>query len=222
MMLMSVKKMIHYCYMLRYTFILWSLICTTVEAQTIKHEVLHLTDAVVISEYLPCPKLDSYYIEGNHYIHFDGKTVPFKVFASFNNHLADRYGIPASLYAEEDPISDYLRYDYKYNLLYSVYERRNLEKKGQIESEHIYRRAGNKTLYVVYALSGEIVNYKTSKKIILRKGYKDKTCEFKPIKASKFAVLKKAEKLRPLTQEEAKALKLVKEEKQHIPVFSPE
>lgn len=202
---------------------------TPIQAQIKECEVLNLTDAIVISEYLPCPQLDSFYIEGNHYIHFDGRTVPFKTNASFNKYLIDhfetRVNIPDSLYTfQEDPILDYLLYDYTYNLYYSKHERRNHEKKGRIDSHDIYKRKGKQRLYIAYSFSGEIVMYKMRSKIILHQGFNDPVYEKKPIKSSNFAVLKKVELggLRSLTIEEANSMKLEKDEKSCIFVFAPE
>ena len=47
---------------------LGSFLFTPIQAQVERYEILHLKDAIVISEYLPCPRLDSTYIEGNHYL----------------------------------------------------------------------------------------------------------------------------------------------------------
>ena len=214
--------------MLRYTLLLlWSLGVAPIQAQIKECEVLSLTDAIVVSEYLPCSRIDSFYIEGNHYIYFDGRAVPFKTNASFNKFLIDHYKsnayIPECLYTiDEDPILDYLLYDYTYNLYYSKFERRNLEKKGRIDSNDIYMRKDDQKLYVAYAFDGEIVMYKMRKKIVLHKGFNDSLIEKKPIRSSRFAVLKKARLLRSLTIEESNSMKLEKKENSSIFVFTPE
>jgi len=214
--------------MLRYTLLLlWSLAVAPVQAQISQCEVINLTDAIVVSEYLPCSRIDSFYIEGNHYIYFDGRAIPFKTNASFNKFIIDHFKsnvyIPECLYTiDEDPILDYLLYDYTYNLYNSKFERRNLEKKGRIDSNDIYMRKDGQKLYVAYAFDGEIVMYKMRKKIILHKGFNDSLIEKKPIRSSRFAVLKKARLLRSLTIEESNLMKLEKKENSSIFVFRPE
>ena len=89
--------------MLRYTLLLlWSLAVAPVQAQISQCEVINLTDAIVVSEYLPCSRIDSFYIEGNHYIYFDGRAIPFKTNASFNKFIIDHFKsnvyIPECLY----------------------------------------------------------------------------------------------------------------------------
>ena len=214
--------------MLRYTLLLlWSLAVAPVQAQISQCEVINLTDAIVVSEYLPCSRIDSFYIEGNHYIYFDGRAIPFKTNASFNKFIIDHFKsnvyIPECLYTiDEDPILDYLLYDYTYNLYNSKFERRNLEKKGRIDSNDIYMRKDGQKLYVAYAFDGEIVMYKMRKKIILHKGFNDSLIEKKPIRSSRFAVLKKARLLKSLTIEESNSMKLGKKENSCIYVFTPE
>jgi hypothetical protein len=215
--------------MIRYTlfFLFWGII-SPIKAQIEQCEVKILTDAIVIGEYLPCPRIDSVYVEGNHYICFDGRTFPFRINASFNkaliSHLESNVCIPECLKTiGDDPILDYLLYDYSYNLKYSKHERRNLEKRGQLlESNDIYKRFGKKKKYVAYSFEGEIVMYKTKRKIVLSNGFEDPVIVLKPTKSSKFAVLKKAEKLRSLTIEEAKSMKLEKDDKSYINIFAPE
>ena len=214
--------------MLRYTLLLlWSLAVAPVQAQISQCEVINLTDAIVVSEYLPCSRIDSFYIEGNHYIYFDGRAIPFKTNASFNKFIIDHFKsnvyIPECLYTiDEGPILDYLLYDYTYNLYNSKFERRNLEKKGRIDSNDIYMRKDGQKLYVAYAFDGEIVMYKMRKKIILHKGFNDSLIEKKPIRSSRFAVLKKARLLKSLTIEESNSMKLGKKENSCIYVFTPE
>jgi hypothetical protein len=215
--------------MVRYMllFLFWNIV-TPMKAQIEQCEVLKLTGAIVISEYLPCSRLDSCYVEGNHYIFFDGRTMPFIINASFNKFLINRYktntSIPECLSTiEEDPILDYLLYDYTYNLKYSKHERRNLEKRGQLlESTDIYKRLGKKKIYVVYSFDGEIAMYKMRRKIVLHKGFEDPIFILKSTKASKFAVLKKAESLRSLTLEEIHSMNLEKDENSYINIFAPE
>ena len=214
----------------RYTLLLillGSFIITPMQAQVEKYEILHLKDAIVISEYLPCPRLDSTYIDGDHYIYFNAKKVNFKMYSNYNKYLIDRHGtnvyIPECLLKTEDePIEDWLDHNYSYNLNYSEHEGGSPWIKGRVESNDIYKRAGKKNLYVVYAFEGDIVMYKMRKKIVIEQGFKDDIFVLKPKKSSKFVVLKKAEKLRSLTTEEAKSLHLKKVEKTHIHVFSPE
>lgn len=202
--------------MARYTFLIlfWSFIITPMQAQIVRCEIIRLKDAIVISEYPPCPRLDSTYVEGNHYICFDGKTVLFKNFTDYNGFLIHRYGsnvdIPECLTnGKENKVEDkpvhWLNYDGSYNLEYSEFERRELRR---VLSNDIYKRTGKKSLYVAYAFDGEIVVYKMRKKILLYEGFKDEFCAFKSLKMSKFAVLKKAERLRSLTKEEAKSMHL--------------
>ncbi|MBR6188116.1 MAG: hypothetical protein IKQ59_04060 [Prevotella sp.] len=199
-----------------------------VQAQIKECEVLSLTDAIVIGEYLPCTPRDSVYVEGNHYICFDGKKVPFVTYASFNKSLIKRLesniSIPECLKnIEWDPIVDYLDYNYTYYLKFSKHERQNQEVRGQlIESEDIYKRRGKKKLYVVYSMEGEIVLYKTRRKTKLFTGFKDPFFTKKPLILSKFAVLKKAEKLRSLTIEEIRSMNLKKYEGSYIKLFIPE
>ena len=215
--------------MVRYTiiFVLWSLITTPIHAQIEQCEVVSLTDAIVISEYIPCPQLDSFYVEGCHYIYFGGKTVPFKIRASFNKFLVDHYEtnsyIPECLYkTEEDPILNYLSHDYTYDLSYSKHERRNFEKRGRIESNDIYKRKGSKRSYVAYSFEGEIVMYKTKRKIMIDRGFNDPIYKRRPMKSSEFAVIKKAGSLRSLTMEEANSMNLKKEGNRYINIFAPE
>jgi len=216
--------------MVRYTllFLLWSMITVPLKAQIEQCEIIKLTDAIVISEYLPCPRLDSVYVQGNHYICFDGRIIPFIIYASFNKDLIKRLEsntyIPECLKKlDDDPIVDYLLYDYTYNLKYSKHERQNQEVRGQlIESSDIYKLHGKKKLYVVYALEGEIVIYKTRGKTVIHTGFKDPIFTLKPLKLSKFSVLKKAEMLRSLTIEEARSMNLEKYEKSYINLFIPE
>lgn len=214
--------------MVRYTLLLifWSIV-TPMKAQIEQCDVLKLTDAIVISEYLPCPRRDSLYVKGNHYICFYGRIVPFMVYARFNEYLIkdleSNTNIPDSLKKiENDEMVDYLLYDYTYDLRYSKLERRNFEKKGRIESNEIYKRPRKKKLYVAYAFEGEIVMYKTRRKTIIHTGFKDPIYTMKPLKLSKFAVLKKAERLRPLSQEEAHSMNLEKVKNSYIKIFAPE
>ncbi len=213
--------------MARYLFFFWSLLVTPIWAQIDKCEILTITNAVIISEYKPCPQLDSFYVSGNHYICFDGNTVHFKANASFNKYLTDHIEsnvcLPDCLYVtDEDPISDYFLYDYTYNLCYSRFERKNLEKKGRIDSNDIYKRRGKRELYVAYSFSGEIVMYKTKKKVVLYEGFSDTLCKNKPVKSSKFAVLKKAKELRSLNSEEVDSMGLKIVEYNHILLYAPE
>ena len=97
------------------------------------------------------------------------------------------------------------------------------EKIGQlIESEDIYKRRGKKKLYVVYCLEGEVVLYKTKRKTVIHTGFKDPIFTLKPLKLSKFAVLKRADMLRSLTVEEIRSMKLKKYENNYIKLFIPE
>ena len=216
--------------MVRYTllFLLWSMITVPLKAQIEQCEIIKLTDAIVISEYLPCPRLDSVYVQGNHYICFDGRIIPFIIYASFNKDLIKRLEsntyIPECLKKlDDDPIVDYLLYDYTYNLKYSKHERQNQEVRGQlIESDDIYKRHGKKKLYVVYSFEGEIVMYKTKRKTLLFKGFEDPVFTLKPLKLSKFAILKKAKGLRSLTTGEVRSMNLEKYEKRYINLFIPE
>ena len=114
-------------------------------------------------------------------------------------------------------------YNYTYYLKFSKHERQNQEVRGQlIESEDIYKRRGKKKLYVVYSMEGEIVLYKTRRKTKLFTGFKDPFFTKKPLILSKFAVLKKAEKLRSLTIEEIRSMNLKKYEGSYIKLFIPE
>ena len=216
--------------MVRYTllFLFLSIVIAPIRAQIEQCEILKLTDAIVIGEYLPCPRRDSVYVEGNHYICFDGKKVPFVTYASFNKSLIKRLesdiSIPECLKnIGGDPIVDYLDYNYSYYLKFSKHERQNQEVRGQlIESDDIYKRRGKKKLYVVYSLEGEILFYKTRSKTVIHNGFKDPIFTLKPLKLSKFAVLKRAEKLRSLTVEEIRSMKLKKYEGSYIKLFIPE
>ena len=105
--------------MVRYTllFILWSIVITPLKAQIEQCDIVRLKDAIVIGEYLPCTPRDSVYVEGNHYICFDGKKVPFVTYASFNKSLTKRLESNISIpeYLKNiggDPIVDYLDYNY--------------------------------------------------------------------------------------------------------------
>ena len=147
--------------MVRYTllFILWSIVITPIKAQIEQCDIVKLKDAIVIGEYLPCTPRDSIYVEGNHYICYDGNKVPFITHASSHNSLIKRLdsniNIPECLkkIKDGDPIVDYIDYNYTYNLKFSKHERQNQEVRGQlIESEDIYKRRGKKKLYVVYFL----------------------------------------------------------------------
>ena len=213
--------------MARYLLFFWSLLVTPIWAQIDKCEILTINNAVIISEYMPCSQLDSFYISGNHYICFNGSTVHFKPNASFNKYLTDHIEsnvcLPDCLsVTDEDPILDYIHYDYTYNLYYSRYERKNLEKKGRIDSNDIYKRRGKRKLYVAYSFSGEIVMYKTKKKVVLHEGFSDTLCKKKTVKTSKFAVLKKAKGLRSLYREEVNTMGLKKVEYNHILLIAPE
>ena len=218
--------------MLRYTllFIFCSTVITPIKAQIEQCDIIKLKDAIVIGEYLPCTPRDSVYVEGNHYICFDGKKVPFVTYASFNMSLIkmldSNINIPECLKKIEDvdPIIDYFDYNFTYQLSFSKQERQSHEKRrGQlIESEDIYKRRGKKKLYVVYFMEGEIVLYKTRRKTILFTGFKDPIFTKKPLILSKFAVLKKAEKLRSLMTEEIRSMNLKKYEGNYIKLFIPE
>lgn len=149
------------------------------------------------------------------------------MYSNYNKYLIDRHGtnvyIPECLLKTEDePIEDLLDFNYSYNLHYSEHERWSPWIRGRVESNDCYKRTGKKTLYVVYAFEGEIVMYKMRKKIVVKEGFKDDIYVLKPKKSSKFAVLKKADKLRSLTTEEAKSMNLKKIEKSYIHVFRPE
>ena len=78
--------------MVRYTllFILWSIVITPIKAQIEQCDIVKLKDAIVIGEYLPCTPRDSIYVEGNHYICYDGNKVPFITHASSHNSLIKR------------------------------------------------------------------------------------------------------------------------------------
>ena len=191
-------------------------------AQIERCEIIRLKDAIVISEYLYSPRHDSCYFEGNHYICFDGKTVLFKNYTDYNGYLIRDYGsnvdIPECLTnGEENKVEDkpvhWFNYDGSYNLEYSEHERREL---WRVLSNDFYKRAGKKSIYVVYHFEGEIVMYKMRRKIILKPGYADEFFTLKPVKTSKLAVLKKAERLRSLTAEEAKSMKLEKIDNSYI------
>ena len=107
--------------------------------------------------------------------------------------------------------------------MFSKHERQNQEVRGQlIESEDIYKRRGKKKLYVVYFLEGEVVLYKTKRKTVIHTGFKDPIFTLKPLKLSKFAVLKRADMLRSLTVEEIRSMKLKKYENNYIKLFIPE
>lgn len=207
--------------------LLWSFIITPIHAQVERYEILHLTDAIVICEYLPHPRLDTTYVEGNVFIYFNGRTVPFKTYSDYNKYLIADHGsnvyIPECLLkTEEEPIENWLDYNYSYNLNYSEHNRWSPWIKGSIESNDFYKRAGKKTLYVVFAFEGEIVMYKMKRKIIFAYGFNDGIYKVKDTKSSKFAVLKKAEKLRSLTTEEANSMHLKKVEINHIHRFRPD
>ena len=75
--------------MARYTFLIlfWSFIITPMQAQIVRCEIIRLKDAIVISEYPPCPRLDSTYIDGDHYIYFNAKKVNFKMYSNYNKYL---------------------------------------------------------------------------------------------------------------------------------------
>ena len=215
--------------MTRYTLLLlfWSIIVFPIRAQIEQCEILHLTNATVISEYLPCPRCghDSTYVIGNHYIYFNGKAVPFRLDSNMNKDLVDNFEsnvyIPEQLHIYNgDPIVDELSYDYTYELRYSIFYMRR--ERNRIYSNDIYKRVGKKKLYIAYAFDGEIIMYKMKRKIVLSKGFKDPIYTKKATRASKFAVLKKAERLRSLTLEEANLLKLKKVEISYINIFSPE
>ena len=213
--------------MARYTLFLLCFIVTPLHAQIEQCEVVHLTNAIVISEYLPCPRLDSFYVEGNHFIYVYGKAMHFKPYSDYNKYLIDHFEtnvyIPECLHTtKEDPILHSLLNDYSYNLLYSVHERINHEIKGRLDSNDFYRQTGKKKLYVAYSFEGEIVMYKMRRKIMLEQGFEDPIFSLRPSKSSKFAVLKKAGRLRSLTMEEANAMNLKKVEKRHIRIFRPE
>lgn len=217
--------------MARYKFLLLlSIFFTPIQAQIKKCEILHLTDAVVISEYLPRSlyRLDSLYVEGNHYIYHYGRKMIFKLWSGYNKYLTDHYeanvDIPECLRKTnaEDPILDYLNYNYSYDLRYSEHERNNQEIRNRLDSNDFYTYVGKKKIYVAYSFSGEIVIYKMKRKILLCKGFKEPEYTSKPIKSSKFAVLKKAESLRTLTMEEANAMNLKKVERSYIRIFRPE
>ena len=216
--------------MARYKFlILLSIIVTPIQAQIEQCEIFHLTDAVVISEYLPRSlyQLDSLYVEGNHYIYHNGRKMFFKFHSNFNKYLTNRFEsyvhIPEFLHTYYgDPISDYLKFDYSYDLRYSEHERNNQEIRNRLDSNDFYKRRGKKKLYVAYSFTGEIVIYKMKNKILLWKGFKEPEYTLKPIMSSKFAVLKKAESLRSLTMEEANAMNLKKVERNYIRIFRPE
>ena len=217
--------------MVRYTllFILWSIVITPIKAQIEQCDIVKLKDAIVIGEYLPCTPRDSIYVKGNHYICYDGNKVPFITHASSHNSLIKRLdsniNIPECLkkIKDGDPIVDYIDYNYTYDLRFSKHERQNQEVRGQlIESEDIYKRRGKKKLYVVYCLEGEVVLYKTKRKTVIHTGFKDPIFTLKPLKLSKFAVLKRAEKLRSLTVEEIRSMKLKKYENNYIKLFIPE
>ncbi len=216
--------------MVRYTFlfIFWIIFSAPMRAQLEQCDIVKLKDAIVIGEYLPCTPRDSVYVKGNHYIYFDGKKVPFITDASFNKSLIKRLesniSIPECLKnIGWDPIVDYLDYNYTFNLKFSKHERQSQELRGQLlESDDIYKRRGKKKLYVVYSLEGEIVLYKTRRKIIIHTGFKEPVFTLQPLKLSKFAVLKKAEKLSSLTIEVIRSMKLKKYEKKYIKLFIPE
>jgi len=214
--------------MARYTLlILLSILVTPIQAQIEQCEILYLKDAIVISEYLPCPRhaLDSFYVEGNLYICFDGKRVIIRGDANYNRSLIRRYGanvdIPECLKNSEewDNLVDWFNYDGSYNLDFSKHLRREYKR---VLSNDFYKRAGKKSIYVVYHFEGEIVMYKMKRKIILWKGFRDPIYTLKTVKSSKFAVLKKAERLRSLTEEEVKSMKLKKTDNNYINLFVPE
>ena len=217
-------------YTLLFIFLFWSIVITPIKAQIEQCDIIKLKDAIVIGEYLLCIPRDSVYVEGNHYICFDGKKVPFVTYASFNKSLIKRLdsniNIPECLkkIEEVDPIVDYFDYNYTYRLSFSKQARQSHDKRrGQlIESEDIYKRRGKKKLYVVYSMEGEIVLYKTRRKTILFTGYKDPIFTKKPLILSKFAVLKRADMLRSLTVEEIRSMKLKKYENNYIKLFIPE
>lgn len=210
--------------MKRYTLlILWSIIVTPILAQIEQCEILHLTDAIVISEYLPVPHYcDSVYVEGNRYIYFNGKKILFRPDSNKNKDLVDHYEsnvyIPECLHTYNgDDLLDYLSFDFTYDLRYSIFERG--EERDRIDSNEIYKRSGKKKLFIAYNFDGEIVMYKMKRKIILSKGFKDPIYTIKATKASKFAVLRKAERLRSLTSEETNLMKLKKVEMSCINLF---
>ena len=108
--------------------LLFSIFATPIQAQIEQCEILHLTDAVVISEYLPRSlyQLDSLYIEGNHYIYHNGRKMIFKFHSNFNKYLTDRFEsdvyIPECLHTYYgDPILDYLNFNYSYDCLKYTY-----------------------------------------------------------------------------------------------------
>ena len=139
--------------MARYKFLLLlSIIVTPIQAQIEKCEILHLTDAVVISEYLPRSlyQHDSLYIEGNHYIYQNGRKIVFEQCSNFNKYLTDHFEsdvfIPECLHTTngEDPILDYLNFNYTYDLRYSEHERSNQEIRNRIDSNDFYKCIGKK------------------------------------------------------------------------------
>ncbi len=209
--------------------LLLNIIVTSIQAQIEQCEIIHLTDAVVISEYLPCSlyRLDSLYVESKHYICYNDRKEIFKIYSSFNKYLTDHFEsndyIPECLHAaNENPILDYFNFNYSYDLRYSEHERNNQEIRDRIDSNDFYKCAGKKKIYVAYSFTGEIVLYKMKRKILLSKGFKEPEYTLKSIKSSKFAVLKKAESLRSLTKEEANAMNLKKVENSYIRIFRPE
>ena len=214
--------------MARYTILIlfWSFLITPIQAQIEKCEILHLKDAIVICEFTPLSPFDTTYVEGDHYICYDGKTVFFEIYADNNSYLISDHesnvNIPECLTnGEENKAEDkyvhWLTYDYSYNLQYSEYERRVMLR--GIVCKDCYKRAGKKNLYVAYAFEGDIVMYKMRKKIVIEQGFKDDIYVLKPKKSSRFAVLKKADKLRSLTMEEAKSLRLKKNDKSFIHLY---
>ena len=214
--------------MARYTFLIlfWSFLITPIHAQIEKCEILHLKDAIVICEFTPLSPFDTTYVEGDHYICYDGKTVFFEINADNNSYLIRQHesnvNIPECLTNEEenkaeDKYVHWLTYDYSYYLQYSEYERREMVR--GIVCKDCYKRTGKKSVYVAYAFDGEIVMYRMRRKILIHKGLKDVCYTWKPLKLSKFAILKKADKLRSLTMEEAKSLRLKKIDKSFIHLY---
>jgi hypothetical protein len=64
--------------------------------------------------------------------------------------------------------------------------------------------------------------YKTKRKAMIHTGFEDPIYTLKPLKLSKFAVLKKAENLRSLTIEEMRSKNLKEYDKSYIKLFIPE
>lgn len=205
------------------------LITTSIHSQIEQCEILHITNAIVISEYLPLSpsRTKFYYVEGNKYIYYNGVKVHFMPYSDFNKHIIEKYEsnvfIPECLHkSNSDWILDWLNSDYTYDLRFSIHDGTNYVPRGEFRSNDFYRHARKKKIYVAYCFDGEIVVYRMKRKIVLQRGFEDQEYTLKPTRCSKFAVLKKADNLRSLTVDEAISMRLKKVSFNCINIFRAE